>query len=61
MNAVYNSDETSLKSTVESLILQYGLLRVLATLLTRRVRRTAKPRTIMAAELSAHLRRDIGL
>ena len=60
MNAVYNYEETSLKSAVQTLIDQHGLVRVLGTLLTRMVRRD-KPRTIMATELSDHLRRDIGL
>ena len=62
MNAVFNSEEPSLKSTVETLINQHGLMRVLGTLLTRALRRPrAKPRTIMASDLSPHLRRDIGL
>ena len=60
MNAVYNSEETSLKSAVQTLIDQHGLVRVLGTLLTRMVRRD-KTRTIMATQLSDHLRRDIGL
>ena len=46
---------------MESLINQHGILRVLGSLLTRVVRSNAKPRTIQAAELSDHLRRDIGL
>ena len=61
MNAVYNSDPTTLKSAVQTLIDQHGLLRVLGTLLGRAVRRGAKPRMMMASELSDHLRRDIGL
>ena len=61
MNAVYNSDPTTLKSAVQTLIDQHGLLRVLGTLLGRAVRRGAKPRMTMASELSDHLRRDIGL
>lgn len=61
MNAVYNSEETTLKSAVQTLIDQHGLLRVLGTLMTRMLRRSGKPRTIMATELSDHLRRDIGL
>lgn len=61
MNAVYNSEETTLKSAVQTLIDQHGLLRVLGTLMTRMLRRGGKPRTIMATELSDHLRRDIGL
>lgn len=61
MNAVYNSEETTLKSAVQTLIDQHGLLRVLGTLMTRMLRRCGKPRTIMATELSDHLRRDIGL
>ena len=61
MNAVYNSDETTLKSALQTLIDQHGLMRVLATLLTRAARRKNRPRTTMAKDLSAHLRRDIGL
>ena len=62
MNAVFNSEEPSLKSTVETLINQHGVVRVLGTLLTRMVRRPRdKPPTIMASDLSPHLRRDIGL
>ena len=61
MNAVFNSEETTLKSAVQSLIDQHGLARVLGTLLARMLRRRDKPRTITASELSDHLRRDIGL
>jgi len=61
MNAVYNSDETPLKSALQTLIDQHGLLRVLATLLIRAARRRDRPRTTMAKDLSEHMRRDIGL
>lgn len=61
MNAVYNSEEITLKSAVQSLIDQHGLLRVLGTLATRMLQRSSNPRTIMASDLSEHLRRDIGL
>ena len=61
MNAVFNSEETTLKSAVQSLIDQHGLARVLGTLLARTLRRRDRPRTITASELSDHLRRDIGL
>lgn len=61
MNAVYNPEETTLTSALQTLIDQHGVVRVLGTVLTRAVRRGAKPSIIMASELSPHMRRDIGL
>ncbi len=61
MNAILNSEDSSLKKTLDALLNEYGALRVVGALLLRGIRRRERIMRLAPDDLPDRLRADIGL
>ena len=59
MNTVLNSDQTGVKSALETLMAEHGVWPTLRTALGLAFRR--RERVVQPHDLTPHLRRDLGL
>ncbi len=61
MNAILNSDDPPLKAALDTLVQEYGALRVVAALFARGLNRRVRVNRIRPEDLPDRIRADIGL
>jgi hypothetical protein len=61
MNAILNSEDSSLKKAIEGLIQEYGAVRIFGALILRGLLRRERITRLRPDDLPSHLRNDIGL